>query len=334
MTRITSYVRATRRVTPLFAMLIAVCAIGSTTNYGAQAPQGVPAQGAQPPAPAGGGRQGGPGPFAGQTPINALIVSGGCCHDYAAQNKILVDLINPLMPVNWTIVHGMTQIVDSTKHSLNLFENPDWAKGYDIVIHNECWANHELSSRAVQNLQNAHGPGRVAAMYIHCALHSSRSMTTDPWRELIGITSRRHTRAHNFAVKWEEDPITVGLPPFVTPIDELYVVEKQWPGVKAIATTVNAVDNGVNGPNESYAVAWTQQYKGGGRIFGTSIGHGNPTWETNQFKELVIRGFRWALNKEPIVLPPAAAPARGRGTGAPTAAPAAASAPAAGRGGQ
>ena len=30
------------------------------------------------------------------------------------------------------------------------------------------------------------------------------------------------------------------------------------------------------------------------RVFGTSLGHGNETFNTNQFKELVTRGFRWA----------------------------------------
>jgi len=301
------------------AVATALAIVAGTGGTAAQAP--VPPTQPGQVAPAGqadaGRRGGGPGPFVGQTPVNALIVSGGCCHDYAAQNKMLSDLINPIMPVNWTAVHGMTQIVDPDKHAVNLFDNPNWAKGYDIVIHNECWAGHSLSPQAIKNIQTAHGSGGVAAIYIHCALHSFRAMTTDSWRELIGVTSRRHTRAHNFQVNWASDPITAGLPPFVTPIDELYVIEKQWPGVKAIATAINSVDNGVAGPNESYAVAWTQEYKGGGRTFGTSLGHGNATWETNQFKELVVRGFRWALKKEPIALPPPAPPQRGGGAEAP-----------------
>jgi len=24
---------------------------------------------------------------------------------------------------------------------LPLYDNPDWAKGFDIVVHNECWAD-------------------------------------------------------------------------------------------------------------------------------------------------------------------------------------------------
>ena len=49
------------------------------------------AQQAPPAAP--GGRGGGD-PMRGQPRINALIISGGCCHDYPYQAKILIDTIN------------------------------------------------------------------------------------------------------------------------------------------------------------------------------------------------------------------------------------------------
>jgi type 1 glutamine amidotransferase len=78
---------------------------------------------------------------------------------------------------------------------------------------------------------------------------------------------------------------------------------------------VNAIDKGVQGPNEVYPVVWTHEYGGRARVFGTSLGHANETWNTNQFKELMTRGFRWALKKDPIAMPPPArrggGPARG-----------------------
>ena len=146
-------------------------------------------------ATSGAGRQGGaPGvlgpnanPFAGQTPINAMIVTGGCCHDYTGQSKVLMDTLNAVMPINWTVVQGMTNVPDG---KLPLYENPDWAKGMDIVIHNECWANGDLPAPIVQNITRPNVP----RMFLHCTLHSYRVMTDDGWRELIGMTSRRHTR--------------------------------------------------------------------------------------------------------------------------------------------
>jgi hypothetical protein len=231
-----------------------------------------------------------------------MIVTGGCCHDYSGQSKILMDTLNAVMPINWTVVQGMASVPDGI---LPLYRNPDWAKGIDIVVHNECWANGDLPAQIVQNITRP----AVPRMFIHCSLHSYRVMTDDAWRELIGMTSRRHTRSHNILLKWAEgDPITDGLPPFVTPIDELYVIEKVWPNTKPLATAVSPED-GV-----TYPLVWTHDYRGS-RVFGTTIGHGNETFNTNQFKELLTRGFRWALKKEPIALPPPVTPARGGGPG-------------------
>ena len=270
----------------------------------AQAPAQPPAAAPQPPpggAPAGPGRQGGPAnPFAGQTPVNAMIVTGGPFHDYTGQTKILMDTLNAVMPINWTVVQGMSNV---TTVQLPLYNNPDWAKGMDLVIHNECWADADLPAPIVQNITRP----AVPRMFFHCTLHSYRVMSDDGWRELIGMTSRRHTRAHNILLKWADgDPITAGLPPFVTPIDELYVIEKVWPNTRALASAVSPEDGA------TYPVVWTHDYRGT-RVFGTTLGHGNETFNTNQFKELFTRGFRWALKKEPIALPPP--PARGGGAG-------------------
>ena len=275
-------------------------------------PAGPPPQGGQ---GGGAGRQGGgilgpnANPFAGQTPVNAMIVTGGCCHDYTGQSKVLMDTLNAVMPINWTVVQGMSSLPEG---KLPLYENPDWAKGMDIVIHNECWANGNLPASIVQNITRP----AVPRIFFHCSLHSYRVMTDDSWRELIGMTSRRHTRAHNILLKWVDgDPITAGLPPYVTPIDELYVIEKVWPNTKALATAVSPEADGA-----TYPLVWTHEYRGS-RVFGTSLGHGNETFNTNQFKELFTRGFRWALKKEPIALPQPE-PQRGRGRGTAGEAPA------------
>ena len=95
---------------------------------------------------------------------------------------------------------------------------------------------------------------------------------------------------------------------YVTPIDELYVIEKVWPNTKALATGVSPEDGA------TYPVVWTHEYRGA-RVFGTSLGHGNETFNTNQFKELFTRGFRWALKKEPIALPQPEPQRGGRGRG-------------------
>jgi hypothetical protein len=311
------YARSPRTLV-MWAGLVSACLmLGTPASPVAegQAAPAAPAQGgagAPAPAPPGaggqrgqgaaGGRVQGPGgnPFPGQTPVNALLVTGGCCHDYIAQSAAIMDTLNAVMPVTWTVLYGLASVPDG---KLPLYENPKWAAGFDIVVHNECWANGDLPAQVVQNITSQ----GVPRMFFHCTLHSYRVMTNDGWRELIGMTSRRHTAAHNIQLKWAEgDPITDKLPPFVTPIDELYVIEKAWPGSKALATAVSPEDG-----HETYPVVWTHEYKGS-RVFGTSLGHATETFTSNQFKELVVRGFRWALKKDPIALPP---PDTGRGRG-------------------
>ena len=289
----------------------------------------------------GGGGRGGPS-WAGQTPLNVLVVSGGCCHDYPGQNRLIYDTFNRVAPINWTQVIGMTNLSVS-QGKLPLYADPAYASKFDLVIHNECWASGDFPPSFMQNMAAGHDRG-IPAIMIHCSLHSYRSSPLDFWRELIGVTSRRHTFAHQIKVTWnQDDPITKGLPEWTTPTDELYVIEKVWPGTKQIATAINnqrntqgALDNGVSGPNETYPVAWTQLYKGSSRVFGTSLGHANPTWEAPQFQELMIRGFRWVMGKDPLVgwTPTPAgmsapAPAGGGGGGRRGAAPEGGAAPAA-----
>jgi len=340
---------ATRQVGVFGPLLLTLAALGMlgvgiTAQGAAGAGQPAAAVGqAQPPAggqgaaqpgePAAGARRGGGGrggpSWAGQVPLNVLVVSGGCCHDYPGQNRIIYDVLNPVAPINWTFVLGMTNLSVS-QGKLPLYADPGYATKFDLVIHNECWANGDFPPAFMQNLTGGHDRG-IPAIMIHCSLHSYRASPLDHWRELIGITSMRHTFAHPIKVTWNEaSPIGKGMPEWTTPTDELYVTPKVWPGVTAVATAVNnqknekgLLDQGVNGPNETYPVAWTQTYKGGARVFGTSLGHGNPTWETPQFRELIVRGFRWAMGKDPLVgwtptpagmsAPPA--PARGGGGG-------------------
>jgi uncharacterized protein len=299
--------RTLRRVVTVACALLAL--VLATVGTRAQPPAQGPAAAQQPPegAQSGRGREGGPPAdrFPGQTPVNAMIVTGGCCHDYTGQSKVLMDTLNAVMPIHWTVVQGMSSLPDG---KLPLYQNPDWAEGFDIVVHNECWADVNLPAQIVQNITRAN----VARVFLHCSLHSYRVMTDDSWRELIGMTSRHHTPSHNIAIRWAEgDPVTAGLPPYVTPIDELYVIEKMWPNTKVLASAVSPEPGA-----PTYPVVWTHDYRGA-RVFGTTLGHGNETFHTNQFKELVTRGFRWALKREPIALPPPPRPARGgRGRGA------------------
>ena len=216
-------------------------------------------------------------------------MSGGCCHDYALQDKIVMDVMAKVLPIDWTVV---VQGGTGTTARFPVYENPDWAKGFDLVVHNECSAD-VADEPFVRRITEAHRAGHIPAVVIHCSMHSYRALTADPWREFLGVTTRRHTPAHNVGVTFtaRDHPVAQGLPAtWTTPTDELYVIEKFWPGATAIGTAVSPEDH------QTYPVAWVHEY-GGARVFGTTLGHGNETWADPVFQTLLVNGMKWAMAK-------------------------------------
>ena len=83
-------------------------------------------------------------------------------------------------------------------------------------------------------------------------MHTYRAASIDEWRKFLGVTSRRHDHQSRYPVKKvaPEHPILKGMPEdWVSPKDELYVIEKMWPGATPLATSVSEADG------KSYPVA-------------------------------------------------------------------------------
>lgn len=243
----------------------------------------------QPPPPDGRGRGRGGDPFAGQPRVNALIVSGGCCHDYSTQAKAMMDAIGRALPVDWTVV---IQGGRGTTGSMPIYATADWSRRFDIVIHNECLANVG-DPEYIRRITAGHKSG-PPALVIHCAMHSYRAAKIDDWREFLGVTSRSHTKPFAIPVRVvaKEHPAMKGFKEdWVTPVDELYVIEKIWPSTTPLATAVSPEDK------KEYALAWASEYSGS-RVFGTTLGHGTATFEDPVFLDLLTRGFKWALKRE------------------------------------
>ena len=71
-------------------------------------------------------------------PLKALLVLGGCCHDYPAQQEILVNGLQARSHVKVSVALDP----DKTNAHLNpVYENPDWAANFDVIIHDECSSN-------------------------------------------------------------------------------------------------------------------------------------------------------------------------------------------------
>jgi len=226
--------------------------------------------------------------FAAPAPVRALLITGGCCHDYEFQAKTLSEGIKKYGDVTWTIVNEGGKTKDT---KIALYDNPNWAKPYDVVVHNECFADVKEIAY-VRKITAAHQAG-TPAVVIHCAMHTYRGLEEDDWREFLGVTSRRHDHQSAYPVRVvvKDHAIMRDFPEkWVTPMDELYVIEKLWPRARALATSVSEKDK-----NE-YPVIWVNDYRGT-RVFGTTYGHGSVTWEDPTFIRVVSRGILWAAGR-------------------------------------
>ena len=221
-------------------------------------------------------------------PLRALLITGGCCHNYNFQAQQLTNAVAKLAAVEWTVVN---EGGNGTRGEIALYDKPDWAKGYDVVVHNECFAD-TTNQIYIRKITSAHKAG-VPAVVIHCALHTYRATDIDDWREFLGATSRRHDHQSKYPVTLVEPnhPILKGVSDkWVTPMEELYVIEKLWPNAKALATSVSEQDKHI------YPVAWINQY-GKARVFGTSYGHSDDTWQDENYLTLVSHGVLWAAGR-------------------------------------
>ncbi len=220
--------------------------------------------------------------------LRALMVCGGCCHDYEAQKKILSEGITARANVEWTIIHEGGPGKD---HRVSIYEKPDWWKGYDVVLHNECFG--DVNDNAfVENIAAAHKAG-VPGVMLHCSTHSYRTASTDEWRMCLGLSSYSHEKKRDLTVKAiaADHPVMKGFPSsWSDPADELYKNEKLWPNFVPLAQAYG------EDTKKDHVCVWANTY-GAGKIFATTLGHENATMESAVYLDLVTRGLLWACGK-------------------------------------
>ncbi|MCE9548436.1 MAG: ThuA domain-containing protein [Planctomycetia bacterium] len=220
-------------------------------------------------------------------PLKALLITGGCCHDYTQQKQILSEGISARANVNWCVIQ---QGGSSLNTKIPLYNNPDWAKGFDVVVHDECFAEVK-DLDWIERILKPHREG-VPAVLLHCAMHCYRGKT-DEWFKFCGVTSHRHGAQYPFDVVnlAKANPIMEGFGDhWVTPNEELYQVAKVWPNTVPLAQAKSRETK------KDEVLVWTNTY-GQGRVFGTTIGHHNGTISQKVYLDMVTRGLLWAAGK-------------------------------------
>jgi type 1 glutamine amidotransferase len=227
-------------------------------------------------------------------PIRALLVLGGCCHDYAAQKDILAKGIAARANVQFTIAYDPDS---GTKHVNPVYNNPDWAKDFDVIIHDECCADVK-DKTIINRVLDPHRQG-LPGVVLHCAMHSYRTegwngkgVAPTPWFEFTGLASTGHGAQIPIELTFvdKDSPITKGADNWTTIKEELY---NNFTG--NILPTAKALARGKQGKSDT-VVVWTNLYNQKTKVFSTTLGHNNQTVADDRYLSLLTRGLLWATD--------------------------------------
>ncbi len=251
-------------------------------------------------------------------PLRVLLVTGGCCHDYDKQRLILAEGLGARANIEVEFAHNPDK---TTKATFENYKNPDWAKGFDVVIHDECSAD-VTDKTYVGNILNAHKNG-TPAVNLHCAMHSYRwgnfkepvvaGADNAGWYEMLGMQSTGHGPQEPIALNFvdAEHPITKGMVNWTTIKEELYNNVQVLTAHPLVKGKQSFKDKKTGEAKEAETVvAWTNEYgEKKTRIFSTTLGHNNDTVADARDLDLVTRGVLWAAGK----ITPEGQPAAGYG---------------------
>jgi hypothetical protein len=233
-------------------------------------------------------------------PLKALLVIGGCCHDYAAQKDILKAGLEARANLIVDIAYSADK---NTRPALPILGNPDYAKGYDIVIHDECGADLN-DPELIRGVLAPHRAG-IPGVNLHCAMHCYRvgnyreaaapGEERGAWFEYLGLQSSGHGAQLPIAIAYStaaKSPVIAGFADWTTINEEHYNNVQIYPTATVLARGKQKVRDKEN----DFAVVWTNDYHGT-RVFSTTIGHNNATVSDARYLDLVARGLLWACKK-------------------------------------
>ena len=215
-------------------------------------------------------------------PIRALLVIGGCCHDYSKQKDILADGIKARANVAVTISYDPDK---GTKHLNPIYQSPEWAKNFDVIIHDEC-SSEVNDKQVVDRILDPHREG-LPAVLLHCGMHCYRVPKSDEWFKFTGLSTKSHGAQKPIQVTFDKSsPITKNLQDWTTINEELYKEDKLYSTATSLAKGVQGKDN--------YVCVWTNMYNDKARVFSTTLGHNNQTVADPRYLDLVTNGLLWA----------------------------------------
>lgn len=236
-------------------------------------------------------------------PLKALLVIGGCCHDYEVQKDLIKNGLESRIKIEIDVDYSPDK---STKPEFESYKKDNWADGYDVIIHDECAAGlkePEMAKRVV----GPHLEG-LPAVNIHCAMHSFRvasnirqlqEMGSDGglWFEFLGLQSSGHGPKLPIEVTYAKDssPIVKGMEDYISGNDELYNNIHVYEGVTVLA---NGKQTNKKGKTSEAVVAWKHEFgPKKARVVGLTLGHFNEIVSDDRYLDFVARSILWSVKK-------------------------------------
>ena len=225
----------------------------------------------------------------GTRPLRGLYVTGGGFHDFVAHEKILPPTIAKTVNITWTIDHTAGT---STEMLIDRHKDTAWTKDFDVVLYNMSFS-FVVDVPWIERLAGAHRDSGVGAVILHGAVHSYRRSESRAWGELMGAFSLRHDAQRPLTVETlaKDHPIMRGVPEkWVTTREELYELERVWPGMTPLAQSYSVESKKV------HPLIWTNTH-GKARVFVTSLGHNTEMIADPVYLGLVTRGLLWTVGR-------------------------------------
>jgi uncharacterized protein len=202
-------------------------------------------------------------------PIKTLLFAGGQIHDFRAVGGAARGILEGDGGFNVTYV----------EEDLDVLTRLD---PYELLVFH--YTIGEISDAQKNGLLNWIASGKGYAG-IHSAADSFRGCPE--YRAMVGGHFITHPKYRDYQVSIADPghPVTEGLG-----VDEFMVRDEQYildydPRVHVLAT---ALWKGTSMP-----VAWAKSW-GEGRVFYSALGHDGPACQHEMFRELLVRGSRWA----------------------------------------
>jgi type 1 glutamine amidotransferase len=237
-------------------------------------------------------------------PLRVLLLTGGCCHDYGKQKDILKTNLEARAYVEVTQIHTDDK---STKPPLAVLGNPNYAEGYDAVIHDECGADIS-DPQTIKDVLAPHRSG-IPGVNLHCAMHCYRignpsqkavaGTERSMWFDYLGLQSSGHGAQLpiNITFSNKDHAITKPLADWTTINEELYNNIQIFPTATPLARGKQTVKQRDGTEKEvEYVIAWANQF-GNTRVFSTTLGHNSQTVGDPRYIDLVTRGLLWSCGK-------------------------------------